>query len=658
MYSAGVSCPYSTDNGCIYSTSYVASPAFQDTTFPYDISTSGQLPTDCINATTCTVNTNAISNLTALYHQNNVNYPYWDYSIGSANPATLTAASTINDATCKFQANGAWPSGMTTTSGPIVTCQQVSSTPGTYTLAGYDFTNAGSGTGTACVLLYVKANTVANSVGGATNYNFQNNYHKASNGCFQYVSGTPAPLIFNSMSGGYIGAFEYDNITCDGNFDNRPDTTDSITGYISGTTLTVVTGSLYAHPAGELLTDNGVITSTRVLSGTGPTYTLNTTQTLGSAGSPVSLTGHQKNITGNVTCIFDNRTGNSGQNNLTIKYSLIQNLGHEAVYGQTGGDENFLYNAFINNCVSQNCHGEMYEHTAPATNRNADIEGNIQVAGGNSNQIDNFYVSWTTHIYLTSGLNNGVSYNNIYLKNNLLVSNKSNCLNHGSYNPGNPCTGVGSDVFSGTSTNSSVSRAFFDIDGVSSINSLNVTGNVVATQGSYQCITRDNANGGANLGAVMGVLSPGVNFTVTTRPNAYATNGSSHTGYYPGMLLVDINATDIANGWANATIQSLNGATSPVFIPTAGTLCAAGAGAPGQAGGTGCGSWIMSASEPTTVGSYSDFAFLVGLNGITWSNNWSVGGAYGVSARSYPNPGYGTWSSGSTASSYNTGYCP
>ena len=648
-YSSGVTCPYSVDNGCITSTSFVATPYWSDPTFAYNTADSGQLPTDCVSSSNCTVNTNAIANLTALWHSNNVNYPYWDYPIGSANPATLTAASTINDATCKYAANGTYPSGFDTVSGPLVTCVQTASSPAVETLQGYDFTNIGTGTGSGCVLLLIKSAGVTNSVGGNTDFIFRNNYHKTLNQCFEFTTLGVAPLIYIGQGGNDNATIEVDNITCDGNFDNRTDVTDPITGYISGTTLTVTSGTLFdaVHPgaeSGETLSDNGVIMNTRITGGTSPNYTVNVSQIVGSAGSPVSMTGHRADIIGNLACIIDTRAGTNGQHNLTVRYSLFKNLGHDSVYGTTGGDENFYYNAFINNCVSGNCHGEMWEHVAGFTFRNANVVGNIQVAGGAGAQIDNRYVGWTSHLYFTSGLNNNVRYGTINVQNNLLISNLTNCSNHAPYNPSNPCVGPGTATYSGGQpTQTSVSTAFMQINPVF-VNGFNVTGNIVAAQADYSCMTKDVASSGNQTGAVMGVLSPGINFTITTRPTNY--QPVQALNYFPGMVLVDLNATDVANGWVNAPIITNASSITPNFQSTGTPLCVTGQGAPGGAGGVGCGTFVLGASEPVTVGAATDFDFVTDIRSISWSNNFLTGGSYGVSARSYPSPGTGRWGVG------------
>jgi hypothetical protein len=454
--------------------------------------------------------------------------------------------------------------------------------------------------------------------------------------------GNQDALIYLSAGGTWAASqLTLNNVACDGNFANTPDiNNDTLTGYISGTTLTITSGTA---KIGEVLTDSGVALGTLVDSGSAPTFTIYPSQTVGSAGSPVTMTGHTAPLVGLLNCVKDQRQGSNNTNNLprVVNYSVFRNTGHIPFYDSNSGDGTYYYSAFIAACLAGRslCHGEMFEDTSGNTYRNYDITGNVQVWGG-SNYEYNALSGATSPMYLTSGLSNNAQIGNAYIRNNLLVANRTNCANAPPYNPANPCTGIGN----GDASNVSVSRAFFDLDGTSYVNSLTVSGNVVAAQASAACITRSNDNPAALAGAVLGVLSAGVNFTVTTLPTAYSNNEKSHTGIYPGMLIVNSNATDIANGWTDTTIQTFAGATSPAFTNTVGSLCAAGAGAPGQSGGIGCGSMILNASEPVTAATVANFNFVTNLNALSWSNNWSVGGNYGVSARAITSPGYSTWS--------------
>ena len=68
----------------------------------------------------------------------------------------------------------------------------------------------------------------------------------------------------------------------------------TVTGYISGTTLTTSAGS----PAiGQVLTGNGILATTYIVSGSGTSWTLNSSQTLGSSGSQLVFTATTNTFT-------------------------------------------------------------------------------------------------------------------------------------------------------------------------------------------------------------------------------------------------------------------------------------------------------------------------------------------------------------------------
>lgn len=62
----------------------------------------------------------------------------------------------------------------------------------------------------------------------------------------------------------------------------------TVTGYISGTTLTISSGSMPATTGGLYVSGVGVLNGTYIVSGSGP-YTINQAQTVASIGSPISL---------------------------------------------------------------------------------------------------------------------------------------------------------------------------------------------------------------------------------------------------------------------------------------------------------------------------------------------------------------------------------
>jgi hypothetical protein len=629
VFSTGVSCPYAVDNGCLYSTTYVASPFFQDTAFAYNHSTSGQLPTDCVNSTTCTINTNAITNVTALWHKANANIPYWDYPIGSANPATLTPITSFpGDATCSYSATGSYPGGF-----PALVCQQNASTPATYTISGYDFSNLGGGTGTGCAQLFINGSNSANAVGGNTTYVLQNDYFKAVGSCFSGSDSTAGTLIFGRGSGTHnLARLVMNNVTCDGNYNNAPDTNpDSFTGYISGTTLTVVTGSA---TYGTTLTGGGVLAGTYLNGGSNPTWTVFPSQTVGSAGSPVAFTGHKNAETGRINCV-------QPEASVTVNYSLFKNFGHIPFFGNMYGDVVLNYNAFIDFCQSGGnlCHGEVYEQlNTTDTNINATHIGNVITVPS----IQNVNLQTTTPFYLSSGQSATRGYNNLYIQNNLVIMNRMNCANAGPYTPANPCgaTGNGSLVqISG--------YALFGIEGTS-VNAATISGNVVDGVGAYVCIGNGVKSPADFTGATIGVLSAGQNLTFSTAPTGYSP--SARDIILPGMHISDTKAADLSAGWIDSNIVSFTGASAPIYQNSA-SACAAGGGVPGQAGGGGCGSMLLAQVEPVVNLDPAYIYVGAGWNTFNWSNNWSVGGNYGVSARSYASPGNGTW----TASQVN---CP
>ena len=61
-----------------------------------------------------------------------------------------------------------------------------------------------------------------------------------------------------------------------------------VTGYISGTTLTISSGTMPSTTAGLSVSGVGVLNGTSIVSGSGP-YTINLSQTVGSIGTPVTL---------------------------------------------------------------------------------------------------------------------------------------------------------------------------------------------------------------------------------------------------------------------------------------------------------------------------------------------------------------------------------
>jgi len=70
--------------------------------------------------------------------------------------------------------------------------------------------------------------------------------------------------------------------------------TTSVSGYFSGTSFTSTGGS---PGVGQVLSGSGVLSGTYIVSGTSPNWTVNSSQTLGSSGSPLTLTGTTTTLT-------------------------------------------------------------------------------------------------------------------------------------------------------------------------------------------------------------------------------------------------------------------------------------------------------------------------------------------------------------------------
>lgn len=203
----GSSCPYGTDNGCAASTTYIAAPTFQDATFAFDGSQSGQCTSPCTG-----------SNLAArngYIHAASANIPGVDYKVGSANPATLTPISSwASDGICAYQSSGAKFG-----NGPRLLCVGTESTTGVQeTIQGYDFTNGG----TTCVLMEITDN---GSLLQGVQFNLINDYFKASGSCFSgLITGTLPAFVYYHPSYQTIAAtYYFHNVTMDGNYAAAPD---------------------------------------------------------------------------------------------------------------------------------------------------------------------------------------------------------------------------------------------------------------------------------------------------------------------------------------------------------------------------------------------------------------------------------------------------
>jgi hypothetical protein len=122
---------------------------------------------------------------------------------------------------------------------------------------------------------------------------------------------------------------------------NMRATTFTGTGYISGTTLMISSESTSGLSAsgGSHIYGRGVAPDTVILSGAGPTYTVNNSQTVGSSGSPIAMTG---NNPGNPTTptpisfsFFGDPSNNQGLPSCQIYPNF--NNGHAIEIGTGGG---------------------------------------------------------------------------------------------------------------------------------------------------------------------------------------------------------------------------------------------------------------------------------------------------------------------------------
>lgn len=200
------------DGGCLGSLANITNAATIQPTFAYDSAQSGQL------SSTPTTGDIAIRN--GLLHKNGKNVASVDYAIGSAPPSSLPGINTFaGDGICVPHASG-YPLG----GGPYIGClgQNV-----TETLANFDLTNNGAGTGTACVPVFINGNNT-----GST-YHFINLNIQASGTCF-----TNNGALFDFASGASTppSLIDFQNVTIDCNYSANGTTAANITGIIDNRT--------------------------------------------------------------------------------------------------------------------------------------------------------------------------------------------------------------------------------------------------------------------------------------------------------------------------------------------------------------------------------------------------------------------------------------
>ena len=94
-----------------------------------------------------------------------------------------------------------------------------------------------------------------------------------------------------------LGTLEYGNIlssasgTVGGAVSASSTSVSAITGYISGTTLTVSSVTSGTVAINQILTGTGILQGTYIVSGSGSTWTVSNSQTVGSSASPTTITG-------------------------------------------------------------------------------------------------------------------------------------------------------------------------------------------------------------------------------------------------------------------------------------------------------------------------------------------------------------------------------
>lgn len=226
--------PFAVDNGCTNRASGINTgrqPGYQDTNMIVDSAASGQLGTGSGDPNYAVY----LAARIAFYRQFNEAIPGIDYPNGSQDPSdsgsggsSLTPIYLLNVDPARGDCNY-YPSGNVSPANPFPTrggvkpnfvyCLATGSNR-TSTIANYDFSNTGSGTGTDFVLVWL----VQNGGFANTTVNFNNDYNKCVGG---YCSGSSAGVGIASWvdsqkaaSGASWTNVNFTNITFDGDFFN------------------------------------------------------------------------------------------------------------------------------------------------------------------------------------------------------------------------------------------------------------------------------------------------------------------------------------------------------------------------------------------------------------------------------------------------------
>jgi hypothetical protein len=218
----------------------------------------------------------------------------------------------------------------------------------------------------------------------------------------------------NNLSGVYCPKGNY--LTSDSLWLDPPGnmrlTTFTGTGYISGTTFTVSSGSTGGLAIGSHIYGAGVISDTVIQAGTGP-YTVNNSQTVGSSGSPVALTGNNPSnptVSGFSFSFFGDPSDNQGYPNCRISPNF--NNGHAIEVGTGAG-------MMVANIAVQG-----HQVSGPSGYRGGMPSNSVGIAlnGGNAGSspalirdvsIDHFYTLINTESNNNGSLNDGNTFERI-----------------------------------------------------------------------------------------------------------------------------------------------------------------------------------------------------------------------------------------------------
>jgi len=470
------------DNGCAASTTYVASPSFQDTNFAFDTAESGQLPASPTALQIAQRNT-WLHTVGQSGATTTMNLPGIDYPIGPQTPSTLRGIYNWNtdhpSSPCVYATTGGPYGG-----GPYLNCTANTNVAGQMvTISGYDFSNTGNGTGTGCAELYIQGTGTFSG----TNYTYiiQNDYFQAN------LEGTQSNTNYCWTGSSDVGGV----------------------GAIISVRGTAVVGAQNIYFYNVEIDGN---TNTAVADGI----------------SPANY---------RVYAFADNREGPTqpyGSTPPVFYYSVVINMGHIATLGSNSTGYTAYYSYNRNNCISgQNyCHGEWAEMDGgQQLNRYDTFVGDVYV-------VDSIYGSGnngsTTMAYMTTGTSNNVGVASGVVEYSLVVGNNTNCTNQGPptypitpYSPNNQCGGTGTGL----------SAALVSTARDSFVTSLTLVDNVVDGTGAADCATNET-NMHTPVTPITASASSGNQLNITVAASNYGLNQNSNL--FAGMTIEDTNVSD------------------------------------------------------------------------------------------------------------------